>query len=624
MKQVFVPMLCLAICLITHVVEARKTALLVGISEYQEPPFSSQTLQAKRGLQLMQSTLMGQGFSSEDIVTLTGMYASRKGIEEAFEQYLFSAKHGDIVVFYFYGHGVQIEDTNRDEVDKLDEAIVPFDGIRRSNSDHQNLIHDDLLGQWIRRVRKQIGVDGQVIVLVDACHSGGGLRGRHRKIKPDRYKLSNTYSDSGGLAPFIAFYSSMPHQSSHELNLGNEGKMALLTWAFCKSMQDINQNSTFRGLFEQTTLYMASASLKQTPQMEGNPDRIVFGGQVEAPPPYFKPIAVLDNQELLIAGGLMHGLQAGSRMTLYPPETRDTSTVKPFAIGTVRNTGLGLLESIVWLDKPIPEKLLGSSWLFVRERRFMGFSLHLNLRMKSPKLKIMLLERIADMEVIQISERDSSNLILIEERGSLQLLTMDNLKIWERKVPGNTDDEIIRSLELALGNYLQAHFLRNLEFKDSPYQATFTVQVGSFSAHESSIGSLRMNKDTAILKILNQGVKPVYYTILDIDARNTVHILLPREMDLPADYRLEPGEESPPHKVRFNSSGKEVLKLILTQQPIDLGPVVASRGGNQDGLSFFESLFSQSYWNGNQSRGPSGIYTGNEAGVETIVLDVVK
>lgn len=624
MKQFFTTLLVLALGTLPLKIQARKLALLVGVSAYAEAPFAAQPLRAAKALQLIRTTLLQQGFSEADMLVLSDARATRDGIWQAFEQHLLQAGNGDIAVFYFYGHGVQIADDGTDEADKLDEALVPHDGLKTNDKDHRNLIRDDELGRQILKVREQTGPEGQVIVLLDACHSGGGLRGGKSAGKADRYKIGNNTADSDDLAPFVAFYSSMPHQSSLEMPVKDVGKLGLLTWAFCKAMSQMEQGSTFRGLFEQTALHIATESLLQTPQLEGTQDMQIFGGRVAPPPPYFKAVTMLGNRKMLLAGGLMQGLQAGARLALYPPETRDTAGSKPLASGVVQEQGLGLLECNLLLDRPLSEAQGQSAWAFVAERRFSGYTLPLRLEIADAALETQIRNRLSDIEAVQPGAGPEAALVLAAERGKLLLRSADGLTIWEERYSANRQEEALQSLRLALGNYLQAQFLRSLEFEGSPYRAAFSVQVGANSRTPAAAGTLRMAKDTAFLKVVNRGAKPVYYTIIDIDARNTVSVLLPRPTDLPADYRLEPDAESPLHRVRFNTPGREVLKLITTDRPIDLRPAVANRGLGRRGRSFFEALFAESYWQNAKSRGPSGGYQGNEAGVETVVLEVVE
>lgn len=607
--------------------QARKIALLVGVGEFASPDFIEKPLNAKKGVQLLRATLLQQGFLDQDIAVLTNADATRHGIQKAFEAHLLQAEQGDVAVFYFYGHGTQIEDDNGDEADHLDEALVPFDGQRSSEKKHRNLIRDDDLGQWIKNLRHQTGPGGHVLVLLDACHSGSGLRGTAAaNAKPDRHKIAPE-NEEKGLAPFVALYSSMPHQPSIEMMVEANERCALLSWAFCKAMQQIQPSTTYRGLFEQTALHIATRSRKQTPQLEGEQDMLIFGGKVPPPVPYFRVVTALGPQEILLAGGLMHGLQAGAVVSVYPPEIRDTTGIIPLATGEVLETGLGLLESTVVLDREVLEAVLSSAWIFVAERRFNGYALKLRLEMPDVATADLIKDRLADMSALSLVNAEAAELTLSLGNGKLTLWSADGLVLWEERYARNRLDPLFESLREALGNYLQAQFLRGLEFDGSSFHADFHAQV-SASPMEPSLGraglSLRVQKDTVYLQVVNRSAKPIYYTILDIDARNVVKVLLPAPGWLPADFRLEPGAESQLHAVRFNAPGREVLKLIATPVPIDLRDTVASRGRSRKGRSFFENLFEETYTEGGKRRGPSGKYRGSEAGVETVVLEVVK
>jgi metacaspase-1 len=605
--------------------QGRKIALLVGVGEYTSAEYSSKPLNAAKGVQLMRATLLGQGFLDRDLLVLADADATREGIQNAFETHLLQAEQGDRTVFYFYGHGTQIQDDNKEEADLLDEALVPHDGQRSSEKNHHNLIRDDDLGKWIKSLRGQTGPEGQVLVLLDACHSGSGLRGTAAaNVKQDQHKIAFE-NEEKGLAPFVALYSSMPHQPSIEMTVEENERCALLTWAFCKAMRKMEPSTTYRGLFEQTALHMATRSRKQTPQMEGEQDMLIFGGKVPPPVPYFRVVTALGPQAFLLAGGLMHGLHAGALVSVYPPEIRDTTGVSPLAIGEVMETGLGLLESTVALDRAIPEDQLASAWVFVTQRRFNGYTLSLRLDVADEATADVIRGRLADMSALSLENSETAELTLSLDKGKLTLWSADGIELWQERYVRNNPDPLFESLRVALGNYLQAQFLRGLEFDGSSFHTDFRAQVG---ASEPSFGraglSLRVQKDTAFLQVVNRSSKPIYYTILDIDARNVVKVLLPGPGWLPADFRLEPGAESPLHAVLFNAPGREVLKLIATPVPIDLRETVASRGRSRKGRSFFENLFGETYLEDGKRRGPSGKYRGGEAGVETVVIEVVR
>jgi hypothetical protein len=66
----------------------------------------------------------------------------------------------DIFIFHYSGHGSQIKDLNRDEIDKLDEVIVPIDF---------NYIIDDEMNVILQKYCKPNIIS---LFLFDSCHSG--------------------------------------------------------------------------------------------------------------------------------------------------------------------------------------------------------------------------------------------------------------------------------------------------------------------------------------------------------------------------------------------------------------------------------------------------------------------
>jgi hypothetical protein len=69
---------------------------------------------------------------------------------------------GDILVFYFSGHGGQTTDTNGDEADSRDETICAYD---------RQIIDDELNPIWLKF---KPGV--RIIMLSDSCHSGTNFK----------------------------------------------------------------------------------------------------------------------------------------------------------------------------------------------------------------------------------------------------------------------------------------------------------------------------------------------------------------------------------------------------------------------------------------------------------------
>ncbi len=81
-----------------------------------------------------------------------------------------NADDDDVCVVYFSGHGGQVEDQEPlDEADDLDEVIVMDDG---------TYLYDDQFGEMIG----EIFAGKRVVVILDACHSGGQIKAADGRI----------------------------------------------------------------------------------------------------------------------------------------------------------------------------------------------------------------------------------------------------------------------------------------------------------------------------------------------------------------------------------------------------------------------------------------------------------
>ena len=147
-------------------------AVLVGIDDY--PGTRADLPSSVLDVQTMKDVLVGSlGFPEENVVTITDAEATRTHVLTAFSRHLGQAGPDGHAVFYFSGHGTQM-DTNAGvtapldaEDDNVDEAFAVWDDNGRSSS----LVLDDELGL----LADQLTTDRALIVL-DACHSGTGTR----------------------------------------------------------------------------------------------------------------------------------------------------------------------------------------------------------------------------------------------------------------------------------------------------------------------------------------------------------------------------------------------------------------------------------------------------------------
>lgn len=146
----------------------------------------------------------------DEVEVCTNEQVTKANMERLITQWLPSiTKPGDTVVIFYSAHGGQIDDDNGDEKDNQDEVLIPHDTVdlftlmqlvderkrgelpqelegrvqelvdvaiaagEDASAQHNALVRytgvsDDLFGRWLQRLSGR-----QVIVILDACHSGG-------------------------------------------------------------------------------------------------------------------------------------------------------------------------------------------------------------------------------------------------------------------------------------------------------------------------------------------------------------------------------------------------------------------------------------------------------------------
>jgi len=109
-------------------------------------------------------------YDQGELAVLLSEGATRAAIYEAFQTTIREARPGDLVVFYFSGHGARTWDDEGNEPDGVDEFLLPVDYV--PGKVYGTGIRDDqLMGDFIAPLR-----DRYVLLILDSCYSGGGAR----------------------------------------------------------------------------------------------------------------------------------------------------------------------------------------------------------------------------------------------------------------------------------------------------------------------------------------------------------------------------------------------------------------------------------------------------------------
>ena len=108
----------------------------------------------------MRDFVVSRGCDNIYLLTDKDIRPSKYNILMGLENLLKKSKSGDVIMFYYSGHGSNIKDTNGDETDGLDEVLVSVDF---------QSISDDELNQVIKTNLKS---DVSLFIMCDCCHSG--------------------------------------------------------------------------------------------------------------------------------------------------------------------------------------------------------------------------------------------------------------------------------------------------------------------------------------------------------------------------------------------------------------------------------------------------------------------
>lgn len=168
-------------CVVTSA--QQRWALVVGISDYPEESGWS-SISGANDIDLIVPMLERSGFDRNQITTLSNAEATKQGITAAFNRLGGRVRRGDVVYVHFSCHGQLVTDLNGDEQGYgWDEALVPYDAMidNRGGYNAERHIVDDELNIWLTLLKQRIGAAGRLVVVVDACYSGGVSRGEGEK-----------------------------------------------------------------------------------------------------------------------------------------------------------------------------------------------------------------------------------------------------------------------------------------------------------------------------------------------------------------------------------------------------------------------------------------------------------
>jgi hypothetical protein len=655
-----------------------KRALIIAIENYPETS-GWKTLNTLGDAVLIQNTLLKQDFLPENIKILTDNQATLKGINEAFEKLITSTGTGDKVVIHFSSHGAQIEDDNVDEeVDGLDESIVPFDAVYSSDINLFSKVapgyfRDDEFGNKVTRLRNKIGSAGDVLVIIDACHSGTATRGGDRPqirgsmpamVSANFNKKKEGIKDTAGVfkdgnimlddnaASYVVISAAQAKENNKEI-FADDGTSVVgsLSYAVSKVLSTLNEKITYRNLFARIEDILLEKVPAQKPALEGDGiDRQLFGGAYKTQQTYLTGTVDKKNKKIVqLDGGIVTGITRGSLINFYPPGTENADGKIPVATGTV--TAAKYFTSTVTLSKLNPA--IGNKlYAFITQMAYGTKKIKLGLdsvnKNDAAKLKAGLL-----------------NYPLAEFKPPYDLYFGKSLlpgNVWALRNSATGDlfqDSIsvedTGKIKKTLKRFDRYRFLRNLKFDMPGLSVKMMLVLVDENGYNDTVktkqrtklGVLELQKGDLVRPlIINTGKDSFYVNIVDMQPNGIINPIIPNKKlkDLNkkpdpikwSDCVVKPGDTlrvtaRQGFAIRINPPyGEETFKVFISRNPLDLEEILTTNGssdmnsrGTDGQLNNLVQIFKDSEVNDSGTRGEPTVNMDKDGTIKNLNFRIV-
>ncbi len=655
--------------------EPQKRALIVAISNYPADG-GWQAISSANDVSLIGDVLALHGFPEKNVRVLTDGEARKAGILKALQELVAASQPGDNVFIHFSTHGQQVPDADGDEFDGLDEALVPYDARKRYEAGKyqgENHLRDDELGLVLEQLRGRLGSSGSVLVTLDACHSGSGTRGniavRVRGTsqalvppnhQPGKLALEEKWVGSpagargetwpGPGAPLAIISAASPRQLNYETLDDNGNPVGSLTYALAKVLTNARQTLSYGAAFDEIKLVMRGISPDQDPEFEGTAASEVFSGRMVLQKPYYLP-SLDRNNRIVIRAGTLLSVYPGTTVAFYPIGTPDPSGPEATPYATGRVTASSFLYSTIALDSARADvAALEKSWVFIREQHFGNAALRVKIDVQQHAALFSALQKaLAAIPLVRLTDDPDADLLIDNyegkgqpARGAHLVVSRRGKEIHQQPLRRDSIAQQVERLLTTIRYSIKTHYLVNhLTMQDPSLKIVcqivpVTVDAGNQfqerPAPAAGTGGevLHLQEgDKVVLKVTNAGSQRAYFTILDIQPDDRITVVVPYRNAEAKDFVLGPGETrlirgfprfplevTPPY-------GKEVYKVIATEQPIDLRQLLAEKDTRSRGFLLpFERLLR----NASSARGTSDqeeTSAPDAAHVETFFFEII-
>lgn len=588
----------LVVALVGDVASAKGTrrALLVGVWAYERAASEGawKNLGSRADVDAIRGVLIGHlGFAPSDVVALkTPAETTHRAIIDAFRKTLIDGAGPDDEIFFHYsGHGSQVPDDR--EVDGLAETLVPSDYV--SVTDGANDIRD----KEIEGLLAELAARGvrRVTLSFDCCHSGTITRSRMRGVRgAGRAYKARPRIDGGGAADgasgmvppavardFVVLSACRPEELAGQRYDDAGQVVGIYSMGLVRALSRATASTTWRDVYE--ILRESLAADPQTPQIEGAIDRLVFGGSAVAMPAYIAVRA--EGDDLLLEAGRLQGVGPGTTVDVYAPGTRDFTSTKPIVSAEV--TQAGLATSTLRLGQR-PAVALGGGRARIRRQVLPETRMRLDARALSALPEGPSITRdLRALPMVELTQGGTCDLAVVAGTGGLRLERSDGAVVAVLPADGH----VVDAMRVAVEGEARRRFIAGLsnDAQDALSVRMRLVQVEPDLQDGHVVGVRRVIGPIADrakapagtwvrVEVWNMGYQRIWLSLLDVMPDGAVNVLWPPPDRAHADERVENSIDErwvalPDLLIRLTPTrGKETFKLIATDRPVQLAPLL--------------------------------------------------
>lgn len=347
--------------------ESTLFALLIGIDKYSQVPLPDgsyyphlggcvrdidhvyRMLRDRLGLPDDRITRLLSALSPSDT---PGPLPTYENIVKAFKDVTQNAQAGDQVYIHYSGHGGRGVTMFPEikGVGGVDESLVPCD-IGENGACYLR----DIEMSYLLKAMSEKGLI--VTMVLDSCHSGGATRGvggavargidsidtrpplEESAVAAKADLLASFTKDDGTTTRnlnvptgwrigvpknFVMIAACRANELASEYAFDGVERNGALTYWLLNSLNQITGGYSYKMLYNRIVAKVHAKFVNQTPQLEGDINREIFGAAQLSTPPSVNVLQVdKPNKRVQLNTGMIQGVGKGARFALYAPDATD-------------------------------------------------------------------------------------------------------------------------------------------------------------------------------------------------------------------------------------------------------------------------------------------------------------